>query len=497
MFGLFHPSAQGSKPAAGVLICPPFGWEDHCSYRSRRAWAEHLANEGYPALRIDFPGSGDSAGGPGDADRLGAWSAAAGDAAGWLRAQTDCERVVAIGIGLGGLIACLAVSSGEPIDDLVLWAVPARGRRLVREQRAFAKLNQNEPGQDPAADAGANAPKMPMADGSLEAGGFLLSGETVAALDALDLSEMPIPEASRRRVLLLERDQIGFDRQLGDHLERSGVATSEAPGDGYTAMMAHPQVSRPPLAEFESVGRWLSEAPAAGPSRAVPAASREPIDEVEIVSSGRRIRERPFTLDLSSGRVFGILSEPADAERGDMGAVLLNAGALRRIGPGRLWVDLARSWAGRGIPTLRLDLRGIGDADGDAGAYTRNASFYVPELVDQVLETLDALEQRGVGSRFVLGGLCSGAYWSFHAALRDQRVRSALLMNPMILYWDRSITAERDAREVKAAIRDRPGGDWSLERFDPRTSAPRSERRRRRAPRTARRVGASESKAET
>ena len=257
-------------------------------------------------------------------------------------------------------------------------------------------------------------------------------------------------------MLLLERDQIGFDRQLGDHLERSGVATSEAPGDGYTAMMAHPQVSRPPLAEFESVGRWLSEAPAAGPSRAVPAASREPIEEVEIVSSGRRIRERPFTLDLSSGRVFGILSEPADAERGDMGAVLLNAGALRRIGPGRLWVDLARSWAGRGIPTLRLDLRGIGDADGDAGAYARNASFYVPELVDQVLETLDALEQRGVGSRFVLGGLCSGAYWSFHAALRDQRVRSALLMNPMILYWDRSITAERDAREVKAAIRESP-----------------------------------------
>ena len=44
-----------------------------------------------------------------------------------------------IGIGLGGLLAIEATRSGAPIDDLVLWAVPAGGRACLRALRLYAR----------------------------------------------------------------------------------------------------------------------------------------------------------------------------------------------------------------------------------------------------------------------------------------------------------------------------------------------------------------------
>jgi alpha/beta superfamily hydrolase len=32
-----------------------------------------------------------------------------------------------------------------------------------------------------------------------------------------------------------------------------------------------------------------------------------------------------------------------------------------------MWVEASRRWAALGVATLRIDLEGIGDADGDAG----------------------------------------------------------------------------------------------------------------------------------
>ena len=51
------------------------------------------------------------------------------------------------------------------------------------------------------------------------------------------------------------------------------------------------------------------------------------------------------------------------AEAGQPWVVLLNAGIIHRIGPNRLYVQLARRLASRGHAVLRFDLAGIGDSE--------------------------------------------------------------------------------------------------------------------------------------
>jgi pimeloyl-ACP methyl ester carboxylesterase/alpha/beta superfamily hydrolase len=451
VFCVLHTPARGNPPGGAVLICPPFGWEETCSYRARRDWAQHLAAAGHTALRIDLPGSGDSTGTARDPERAAAWIQAIVAATGWLARGAERAGVAAIGIGLGGLLLCQAAAEGAPIDEAVLWAVPARGRTLVRELSAFGRMEASkwtavEEDSESSADD----------EQSISAGGFLLSGQSARALEGIDLTRTVIPEGRLRRVLLLERDGIQPDPRLRAHLESRGTQVTVLPGEGYGAMMMPPHEADSPTPVFTRTCAWLAESTSARTDPAAsnrPGASAEPsaeleaVERIELSFDGVLVRETPITIEHSFGRLFGVLVEPCEARQASLAALLLNAGAHRRIGQGRMWVTAARRWAARGVPTLRLDLEGIGDADGDGSRFNRNTrALYTSELVDQTLAALDAMDARELGPSYLLAGLCSGAYWSFHAALRDERVSAALMLNPQTLFWDASLSTTRILR---------------------------------------------------
>ncbi|MDX6716033.1 MAG: hypothetical protein QOH30_2591, partial [Baekduia sp.] len=48
-----HDAPAGPVQRA-VLLVPPFGWEEICSYRPRRIWAHHLAERGAAVARLDL-----------------------------------------------------------------------------------------------------------------------------------------------------------------------------------------------------------------------------------------------------------------------------------------------------------------------------------------------------------------------------------------------------------------------------------------------------------
>ncbi len=434
IFANFH-DAVGPARELAVVLCPPFGWEDMCSYRARREWASALAAEGYAVLRFDFPGSGDSSDGPRDPDRVNAWTDAVSAAAEWLSSETGGRRIVAIGIGLGGAIAYRACVSGAPIDDLVLWGVASRGRRHVRELRAFSYLEHTHAD----ADARGAAAVEDGEDGSLVVAGYLLTRETQRELDELDLSELDCSRLKDARVLLLERDGLPVDPRLRRSIEACAAQLTVADGDGYAEMMmAELPHAVSAYGVFERVAGWLADNPAPQAPRAPSLGTGAPATagSAELsMPDGTRVRETPITVEHPHGDAVGILCEPVGAAV-DLCAVWVNAGPQRRIGPNRMWVETARRWAARGVPTVRIDLAAIGDADGDSRSLLDVRSYYTGAYLQQVAAVLDALEARDLPPRFLLGGLCAGAYWALHVAQHDRRVSAVAVLNPGYLVYD-------------------------------------------------------------
>jgi pimeloyl-ACP methyl ester carboxylesterase len=443
VLAFLHLPQGGDGHRTAVLFCPPFGWEEMCSYRARRVWAQALADAGHPTARFNLPSTGDSAGSVRDPTRLDSWIGAVDGTARWLREITGVRRVAALGIGLGGLLACRAACADAPIDDLILWAVPARGRLLLREMRAYAGVVASGLADD-VPDSGG--------EGELELTGFVITGDTARALEAVRLDALELPAADRRRVLLLERDGIPPDKRLRTHLEQAGAAVTVTASDEYTAMMADPQHFKVPQRTIATTIDWLAECPAPTVSEP-PARPLVERDRIELRSPAATLRETPLRLDGEGDEaVFGVLCEPVDAEPATVCMVWLNGGALQHIGPNRIYVEAARRWAARGIPTVRVDLRGIGDSDGAEGLLA-NPSLYAHVRTEETLSVLDQLAARGIAERFVLGGLCSGAYWSLHAALTNPRVVGAMLINLYSFYWSEELVRERDTQAAMSRFR--------------------------------------------
>jgi pimeloyl-ACP methyl ester carboxylesterase len=118
-------------------------------------------------------------------------------------------------------------------------------------------------------------------------------------------------------------------------------------------------------------------------------------------------------------RLSGVLSgEPRpDGEV----LVLLNAGTMPRVGPFRLYVDLARELAAQGRAVFRLDLPGVGEAPllSDAGE------------LEVLASALDALQARFGCRRFAVGGICSASDVAWRLSEKDRRVTGLLLLDPV------------------------------------------------------------------
>jgi hypothetical protein len=446
VFGVFHDVSDRAVSTA-VLFVAPFGYDDICAYRGLRTWALSLADEGVAALRIDLPGSGDSGGSPRDAGRAASWPHAVAASAAWLRERTAARRIVAIGLGLGGLVAGQAVVDGADIDDLVLWGTPARGKTLVRELKAFARLGISKT-DDVAWDL---ATMPPLPEGSLESGGFLLAPESVAWLQGIDLAATPLPRAEHRHVLLLGREQISVDAKLRDALAAAGADVTVADGPGYTALMDEPHRSLPPVATIATVASWLratAGAPGARPDTPAPQITATPILDLP-----GGVTETPVSIAAPGhgGSVFGIVATPAASAAHDapLTAVFLNVGAERRIGANRMWVEAARRWAAEGVPSVRLDLIGIGEGGGAATPWNGEYALYDDALVDQVAIALGALPGLGLPPRFLLIGMCSGAYWAFTRARHDPRVVALDLLNTRMLMFDDTRGSAAEVRHLR------------------------------------------------
>ena len=73
LFGWHHAPPPHARRSAGIVLCPALGYEYMSAYRTWRILAERLAALGFDTLRLDYDGTGNSAGDVTDPNRVDAW----------------------------------------------------------------------------------------------------------------------------------------------------------------------------------------------------------------------------------------------------------------------------------------------------------------------------------------------------------------------------------------------------------------------------------------
>ncbi len=440
-FGWLHAAAD-ARAEVGVVLCNPFGFEAICTHRSFRHFAEAFARAGFPALRFDYDGTGDSAGSDRDPGRVRAWVDSVHAAVDVLRERTGVRRVCLFGLRLGATLAATAAMERADCAGLIAIVPVVSPEQYVRELQALQAWGRLEKSPDGVSGIG---------EGDQEAAGFVITAETSAALVPLDLTR--IAKAPAPRVLLIERADRAATGKWASLLSALGVDVDARRIAGFTEMNLDPHKAIVPDAMIAASVAWLtSHAPQMlrdpEGTAAKKTAPQHGVDS--LVESG--VVETPVFLDTRR-TLFGVVTRPETTPRGGRAILVLNAGAQHRIGPNRLWVTLARHWARQGVVVLRLDLAGLGDSRPRAGE-TENAVYAGSGPAD-IDDAAAYLRQEWGAGRIDVVGLCGSAYQAFKAAVKGAKIERVIGINQQVFFWDpnvpvgvAAVTTNKAASEV-------------------------------------------------
>jgi alpha-beta hydrolase superfamily lysophospholipase len=438
LVGRYHaPAPEQARPVCAVL-CNPLGYEALSVHRTMRHLGEHLAAHGVAALRFDYDGTGDSAGRADDPDRVAAWLASVTVAMQEVRERSGAERVALVGIRFGATLAAVAARSLAEVDDLVLWAPIVSGRTHVRELRAFNLLQS------------ARSRPHRRTDGAEEIGGFFFGRGTLAAMGEVDL--LARSARTPARVLVLAGGAPPVDEgRLVKHYAELGADARLMAETGYARMMRDdPYETVVPSETIDAITSWLVQGKEASLRPAPPRLAR---DTLAVQGAGGSAVSRETLVRFGpDDRLFGVVTEPAEARSpGRPAVVLLNVGANHEVGPHRMNVELARELSSLGYLALRFDVSGLGDSAVAPGK--REHRIYDKDAVADVKAAMDQLGRMYDVHRFVLVGLCSGAYVAFHTTVEDPRVVGQALLSSYAFEWKEGDPVTPSERKVYDSTR--------------------------------------------
>ena len=441
-FAWTHHAPEAPPRGLVAVICGPIGSEYTRCHRSLRHLADRFARAGIPAVRFDYHGTGNSPGTDLDPGRVPAWLANIRDAAAYARRWSGCDRVVLVGVRLGGTLVALA-SEAVGAEGLVLWNAPAKGKPYVRELQVVARM----------------AARTADSEGALEAAGFVLTAETLEALRGIDLTRSPIVA---RRALVVSRDDLAADTTLAERLAQLGIATESLSLPGWNGMMADHQHTVVPDEALErivaTVAAWenTGDGPESRLATQPVGTPRLAISFVDENGASATVEEEACRFG-DDAHLFGVLARP-DADPSRPAIVMFNGGAVHHVGPNRLYVTLARSLAALGFACLRFDLEGIGDSV--LRKPGRENHPYPETATADARAAIQYLRERHGYRRFIALGLCSGAHTAFHTGLKlDEDIGDLILINPYAFYWNEGMSLDvvsklADAQQYKKSMRD-------------------------------------------
>ncbi len=430
--GFYHPAGG----TIGVVLCSPWGFEDLSMRKSWRLLAESIAKAGFPCIRFDYPGTGDSLGESRDVVALADWVASISDAAEMLRKNSGVRRFVFVGQSLGAALAVLAARTRSDVVGLQLIAPVVKGRAYVRELTATSSLVADKIGikQDHTPDEG------------LSVLGFVLSRGLVEDLKMLDLTR--VDKLPACEVVIYDQADRKAGAETVEHMRRLGATATVVCVPPYHLMISDATAIQPLPVEADVVTASLRARHPTVVSSFVPPAPAFPS---VLVGSG--FREEPVRFGADNA-LFGILCRPARPRADAPAFILLNRGLNAHIGWRRVSVEQARRFAAVGITTLRFDVAGLGESRDEVG---RPANLiYSDLLLPDILAAVDLMVARG-HARIALTGVCSGAYMALSAAHADPRITDVVAVNAQRITWNPRENADEVIRYGLRSMNDYVG----------------------------------------
>ena len=209
LFGCFHQPPPGRKRKCAVLICQPVGHEYINSHRALRQLAARLADVGFPVLRFDYYGCGDSSG---DAEegRIPQWLEDVSAAISEIRQRTGLAQLCLVGLRLGGALSTLAGVQCGDVESMVLWDPVVNGKSYL-ENLLFLQKEMLRFRPRPKGDRKSR--------GHIDVLGFPVSHFLYNELAKINL--LSIAEKPAKNVLLIQSGQAAGDDSLKNHLGRT------------------------------------------------------------------------------------------------------------------------------------------------------------------------------------------------------------------------------------------------------------------------------------
>jgi exosortase A-associated hydrolase 1 len=136
-------------------------------------------------------------------------------------------------------------------------------------------------------------------------------------------------------------------------------------------------------------------------------------------------QEEALAIPCGGERLVAVLARPSAC--GDTGVVIVVGGPQYRAGSHRQFVLLARALAAAGVPALRFDVRGMGDATGPMQSF-ESSTLDVECAIGAMVSSCPTVR------RIVLWGLCDAAsvILLYARSSKDSRIAGLVLANPWV-----------------------------------------------------------------
>lgn len=132
LFGLLHKPTAATEGRPAFVFCHPLAEEKLWTHRVFVAYARQLAAAGYPVLRFDATGNGDSGGSFSDLS-FEILCADLHSAIREVRERSDATAVSLLGLRLGANVAMTVAESAADVRHVISWAPVTDGERYLQD----------------------------------------------------------------------------------------------------------------------------------------------------------------------------------------------------------------------------------------------------------------------------------------------------------------------------------------------------------------------------